>query len=80
MQVYTNLLFHRNFLLIFILFYKVLKLHKQDNSADVEQLMKQLIETRKSLEEYKQKFLKKEAEAERYKQQLLLIAQSKNIC
>lgn len=42
--------------------------------------MKQLIETRKSLEEYKQKFLKKEAEAERYKQQLLLIAQSKNIC
>ncbi|KAB0802407.1 hypothetical protein PPYR_04593 [Photinus pyralis] len=51
---------------------------QDENLSDTELLMRQLIDARKLVEEYKQKFLKKEAEAEKYKQQLLLIAQSKS--
>lgn len=40
--------------------------------------MQQLMDAKNLVEEYKQKLLKKEAEAERYKQELRLIAQSKN--
>lgn len=54
------------------------KLQEDQHLSDTELLMRQLIDARKLVEEYKQKFLKKEAEAERYKQQLLLITQSKN--
>lgn len=41
--------------------------------TDMEVVMKQLIEARKTIEEYKIKLLKKEKEAERYKQQLKLL-------
>lgn len=49
-----------------------------ESLSDIEILMRQLIDARNLVEEYKQKFLKKKAEAEKYKQQLLLITQSKN--
>ena len=39
----------------------------------METVMTQLIEARKTIEEYKVKLFKKEQEAERYKQQLKLL-------
>lgn len=44
---------------------------------DLETILKQLAEARKLAEEYKQKYLKKEAEAERYKQQLKILMSQK---
>lgn len=43
----------------------------------METVMKQLIEARKVIEEYKIKLMKKEAEAERYKQQLKVMMEGK---
>lgn len=51
---------------------------KVTNAVDVEALQRQLVQTRKLLEEYKQKYYKKVDEAERYKQQLRLIMQSRS--
>ncbi|KAF7282580.1 hypothetical protein GWI33_002302 [Rhynchophorus ferrugineus] len=43
------------------------------NKTDLEYVMKQLVEAKKTIEEYKVKLRKKEAEAERYKNQLKLL-------
>ncbi|XP_030758903.1 GA-binding protein subunit beta-1-like isoform X2 [Sitophilus oryzae] len=45
---------------------------KSTSRSDLEYLMRQLIEARKTIEEYKIKLQKKEMEAERYKKQLKL--------
>lgn len=45
--------------------------------TDMELVMKQLIEAKKVIEEYKVKLMKKEAEAEKYKQQLKIMMDSK---
>lgn len=53
------------------------KSQKTSHSTDMETVMKQLIEARKLIEEYKVKLTKKEAEAERYKQQLKIFMDAK---
>lgn len=55
----------------------VAKALKTEQPTDMEIVMKQLIEARKMIEEYKVKLMKKEAEAERYKQQLKLMMEGK---
>ncbi|EEZ97725.1 GA-binding protein subunit beta-1 isoform X2 [Tribolium castaneum] len=49
------------------------KISGPNGVTDMETVMTQLIEARKTIEEYKIKLLKKEQEAERYKQQLKLL-------
>ncbi|XP_049821532.1 GA-binding protein subunit beta-1 [Aethina tumida] len=53
--------------------YQVEEKVPESTPTDMEVVMKQLIEARKTIEEYKIKLLKKEKEAERYKQQLKLL-------
>lgn len=53
------------------------KVAKLEHPTDMETVMKQLIEARNVIEEYKVKLMKKEAEAERYKQQLKAIMERK---
>lgn len=52
-------------------------MQRLEAESDIESILKQLSEARKMAEEYKQKFIKKEAEAEKYKQQLRLIMEAK---
>lgn len=54
-----------------------IKLPRQETITDIESILKQLAEARKLAEEYKQKFIKKEAEAEHYKQQLKQLMEQK---
>ncbi|RZC31795.1 GA-binding protein subunit beta-1 [Asbolus verrucosus] len=51
----------------------VYKIANNSSGTDMETVMTQLIEARKTIEEYKIKLFKKEEEAERYKQQLKLL-------
>jgi GA-binding protein transcription factor beta len=51
----------------------VYKIANPNGVTDMETVMTQLIEARKTIEEYKVKLFKKEQEAERYKQQLKLL-------
>ncbi|XP_044262912.1 GA-binding protein subunit beta-1 [Tribolium madens] len=51
----------------------IYKISGPNGVTDMETVMTQLIEARKTIEEYKIKLLKKEQEAERYKQQLIKI-------
>lgn len=48
-----------------------------ERPTDMETVMKQLIEARKLIEEYKVKLKKKEAEAEKYKLQLRMMMEGK---
>jgi hypothetical protein len=54
-------------------FLQVYKIANPNGVTDMETVMTQLIEARKTIEEYKVKLFKKEQEAERYKQQLKLL-------
>ncbi|KAF5276857.1 hypothetical protein FQA39_LY06408 [Lamprigera yunnana] len=49
-----------------------------ESVSDTETLMRQLIDARRLVEEYKQKFLRKKAEADIYKQQLRRMKQLRN--
>lgn len=50
---------------------------EKSKNADMELLMNQLVEAHKTISEYKIKLMKKEQEAERYKQQVFFLTRSK---